>query len=487
MKRIIRDLKELSLNPIPGIEVCICDDDLFNIHANILVQDGPYKDMIMHIELNLSKDYPYVGPVANMGGNFPLSSYHHAHIHEGSYNNNGSYAYEICNDMMSNYASWFRDEQDRGIMAKGTGWSSSYTLTTILIQMSTFFIDPDYSEMEYTPKLDIEGLRSLINEYKCQKCQMSTCNKKIVNENKTIINDNYSQKIICSITKELFTDESIFGYPFYNFTAYNEFISFEAYLQNSSSENITITEYTRQKLSYYDRQTVLGEEYKYMLPLYINEKHFQLSENLRLKMLILASNIPLINDFDINNSEIIGKIIIDIIPKLIINLLYTNITNNGKLSVNTIYGYFQLMMLWKKYVKYNKYIEQHIIELFNNGNFLNNKSVIELQIQLLAILSCTNGYSHYNSIKQKLAKKFIEIQLNGQNLDTYKLENNKRANSIYLFLLETINIFNDENIKLLDINYSFPTKTINKLLKSRSNIIVRSLKNTSDFFIKIGL
>ena len=49
IKRIHQDLKENSVNPIDGINVFIPDDDdIFNLHCDIQVLHGAYKDIKIH-------------------------------------------------------------------------------------------------------------------------------------------------------------------------------------------------------------------------------------------------------------------------------------------------------------------------------------------------------------------------------------------------------------------------------------------------------
>jgi hypothetical protein len=63
IKRIYRDLKENTENQIDGIQVFIPDnDDLFNLHCDVQILNGPYKDIIIHSVLHLPENYPVIGP-----------------------------------------------------------------------------------------------------------------------------------------------------------------------------------------------------------------------------------------------------------------------------------------------------------------------------------------------------------------------------------------------------------------------------------------
>ena len=164
IRRIISDLKENQTQPIDGVSVYLSDrrqdddeDDLFTLHCNIDIKDGPYAGIIVHTILKIPEKYPYMAPAMNIAPDYTMFSHdYHEHIHGTS----------ICNDMLSNYA-WFFETQKKDQVA--SGWSSGYTLNVILGQMQVFFAnDIDLPIMPSNES--IERLRQFSKSYTCQTC-----------------------------------------------------------------------------------------------------------------------------------------------------------------------------------------------------------------------------------------------------------------------------------------------------------------------------
>ena len=58
LKRIKKDLNELLNNPLNGVSITIPDENnLFELHGNILISDGIY----LHTFIHIPPEYPEVG------------------------------------------------------------------------------------------------------------------------------------------------------------------------------------------------------------------------------------------------------------------------------------------------------------------------------------------------------------------------------------------------------------------------------------------
>src|SRR5258708_5207445 len=100
IKRILKDLKELEKEPVNGISLCVPDDkDLFTLHANILVSEGPYTGFLIHTIIHLPNDYPVTGPAMNIHKNIGFDHKFHEHV----LGDDQGYGYTICNDMLTNF------------------------------------------------------------------------------------------------------------------------------------------------------------------------------------------------------------------------------------------------------------------------------------------------------------------------------------------------------------------------------------------------
>ena len=128
VKRIFRDLKELNENKLVGIAACIPDEkNIRRVHANILLQEGLYKGLLIPIKLDLSSNYPLSPPAAYVVEKHPFNHNFHEHIFEKS---------GICTDLTSNFAGYFNEE-------RGSGWTPAYTIQSVLLQLQTFLSRPD--------------------------------------------------------------------------------------------------------------------------------------------------------------------------------------------------------------------------------------------------------------------------------------------------------------------------------------------------------
>lgn len=179
--------------------------------------------------------------------------------------------------------------------------SPGYTLSTALLQIVTFFADPD---LHFTPSDDtIANLHHMVKKYRCSVCGHS------YNEPNPVVSD-YStntdvdmesskeqeneekakrelmEKLTCGVTKQnIFDDKISLGYPLLiRRDSYGrlwsdiilELISYDAYvaeIQKSGGD----------KLDFYENskfRSVTGKDYNHWLPIYINLAHFQQCQTL---------------------------------------------------------------------------------------------------------------------------------------------------------------------------------------------------------------
>jgi ubiquitin-protein ligase len=134
VKRIFKDLKKLNETKLVGIAACIPDEqNITKVHANILIQEGLYKGLLIPIILELPIDYPLSPPAAYVIEQHPFNHKFHEHVLKKYGNYEGC---SICTDLTSNFASYFQEK-------KGSGWSPAYTIQSVLIQLQTFLARPD--------------------------------------------------------------------------------------------------------------------------------------------------------------------------------------------------------------------------------------------------------------------------------------------------------------------------------------------------------
>ena len=55
---------------------------LENYFAQVLINDGPYRGIMIHLILHIPEDYPLTGPAGNIAPGLEFNSHYHGHIHE---------------------------------------------------------------------------------------------------------------------------------------------------------------------------------------------------------------------------------------------------------------------------------------------------------------------------------------------------------------------------------------------------------------------
>ena len=157
-KRILRDLAEIEREPLVGLSVCLPDKtDFFTLHANIQIQEGIYKDILLHLIIRIPSDYPNNPPAVNIAPGLKFNHRFHGHMHADD-----GYGYSICTDLTSNFARYFSTTDSQGKPVK-SGWTPAYTLSSVLMQLQLFFADPDLGRLP--SETDIQELRKHVKSY----------------------------------------------------------------------------------------------------------------------------------------------------------------------------------------------------------------------------------------------------------------------------------------------------------------------------------
>ena len=297
LKRIHRDLKEINDNPLPGISVCMPNEnDPLTLHGNIYIMDGPYRDMLIHIIVHLPPDYPITGPAVNIAPGLKFNNRFHEHLIDDDLH--GSH---ICTDLLTNMTYMYEEGKKQK-----SGWTPAYTLSAALIQLQVFFAEPDLPRLP-SPE-DIEALRKHVKDFKMtitlsggntivhssenpyppvqlnlpQKENQIIPNKDMEEEIKEPdVRKESEQWLKCAISKCTIFDESkpILGYPLdiskdrygrYWPTPILEMISYDSFVQNIANNPEKLDNFEGVKF-----KSSFGEPYNFWIPVYLNEEHYQ--------------------------------------------------------------------------------------------------------------------------------------------------------------------------------------------------------------------
>ncbi|CAI2362392.1 unnamed protein product [Moneuplotes crassus] len=138
-KRLLRDYKEIQENSVPtvGVTACPTDDNYFVWRGNLRGPEGtPYQGGVFHIEIVFPQLYPTEPPKIHL-----MTPLTHPNV----------FGKEICLDML--------DGNDRVLYQ---GWTSGYTVQSVLIQLQSFLFEKPPKHSEEKIKREVK----LANEFK---------------------------------------------------------------------------------------------------------------------------------------------------------------------------------------------------------------------------------------------------------------------------------------------------------------------------------
>ena len=142
MKRIERDITEITKNPMKGIGIVKYEDDFMKYIVNIKLLNGIYEGYCLQLLLTFSEYYPVKPPKILIFPNQQFGNSYHHHIF---YDKDGFK--KFCFDLL--------DNDFMNINEVNTGWNPSYTISSLLLQVQNFLSDPDLpslpsqSQIEY--------------------------------------------------------------------------------------------------------------------------------------------------------------------------------------------------------------------------------------------------------------------------------------------------------------------------------------------------
>jgi ubiquitin-protein ligase len=148
MKRLAKDLKGLMKEPLVGANARPKGEDMSLWNATILCPlSHPKRGTInvpLHFLIDFPSDYPASAPSVGFSVKFPYHTGASYVINDKEKRLNGLFV--LCLDILGNFAHVHTEWKDN----EGSGWSTAYTVSTLLIQLQSLIIgiDADLSESE---------------------------------------------------------------------------------------------------------------------------------------------------------------------------------------------------------------------------------------------------------------------------------------------------------------------------------------------------
>jgi len=398
-KRIIKDIKEITDNPLEGIGITQYNSNIMEYIVNIKLQTGIYNGYCIQLLLTFNDNYPTKPPkILIFPGQELDGRYHHHIFDEYSY---GKGFKKFCFDLL--------DNDFMNVNEAKTGWNPSYTISSLLLQVQNFLSDPDMEESHLPNKNEIIFLLNSNNTYK--KVFKDNKGNDIIHTwkkpypkmyFKDIDNDNNNNKIneidtnnkndekrmekikeylTCFTLKLNYIDnpELLLGYPIVRFTVNKrqielypipELLSYDAYISQFEKE---------QKLeNYFDVpfKSANNEFYNAWVPIYINEDHYQKNKTAILNSFSVMKYGPLgIKEYDFNVEQIF-----EILPIILNKMIIGIFKNKNTLSEAFIICYFHYILLFKKLVEeFKKEFDNYVKKILNkikSNNYDFDKTLI---------------------------------------------------------------------------------------------------------------
>ena len=397
IKRITKDIKEITECPLIGIGIAQYNNSFFDYIVNIQLMDGIYKGLCLQLKMKFPDTYPIEPPEMKLIPGQIDHTYHH-HI----------YGTEFCLDIFKNRYLPINDY--------GTGYNSSYTISSLLLQMQVFLSDPDFPPMDNKPSKDqikklFENMNTFRMEYTNEKGEQVTHTwkhpypemyfpartiKKEDDEDSPIkkIVYNESQEIkenlTCSVLKVdyLSDDTTAFGYPVYTeehgnrYCPIPEMVSYEAFINHIQNNSYKLENYFDVKY-----KSSSGQYYNCWFPIYINEKHYvNNEEHIKNALTVIKHGCSGIEKYDFK-----PRYIVEVFPKLLNSMIEGMITKKSILSESFIKCYYHFILLFQKMCqKYKGNINQIPIVKNALDRLIRNKKALYFEDDILLLLFTDN-------------------------------------------------------------------------------------------------
>ena len=480
IKRINKDIKEITKNPIEGIGIASLDNDLMNYVINMKLMTGPYEGYCLQLLLTFFDSYPTKPPKILIFPGQAIDEMYHHHIFNDMRDENGLYYKKFCFDLLDNEFMSTTEEH--------TGWNPSYSISSLLLQVQNFISNPD---KEVPSKYYIDQLMKSMDNYKrvfrvqtekgiVQKIhtwkdpypemyfKKDDKDNKIKEKEKEKEKDKekkedkkkeeeYKMQIIkenltCFMLKVNYIDDPdiLLGYPIIQkrgkygknkieLYPIPELLTYEGYLTQIELQGQMID-------MYFNLKSANNEFYNNWLPIYINKTHYEKNKQTILNSInniILRNNnmnIPNSN-FNIQINNFKPEQIFQVLPMILNSMIIGLFDGKTTCSSSFIRCYFQYILLFKKFCvefegEYLDYLNMKFNEIKKN-NFTVNKEIIpDIGNFFILILFCSLDTNTENM--KKIYNSLYEDSLTRQMFWMFHSEE-KKDNMKKLLLKSEIN------------------------------------------------
>ena len=482
IKRINKDMNEITKSPIEGIGIVSIDNDPMKYVVNLCLMTGIYNGYCIQLLLTFTDNYPTKPPKILIFPNQAINNEYHHHIFpDHSVDENGHYFKKFCFDLL--------DNDFMSTNTEHSGWNPSYSISSLLLQVQNFIGDPDLPKSHLPNKGKIKQLMDSMDTYtKVFKIKEDNKEKKIIhtwknpypkmyfkkNENKKEdeintnpnINENEKEKedniqlikenLTCFMLKLNYIEDPdiLLGYPIIQKKGLGknkielfpipEMLTYDGFMAQIGKQD--------SKLDYYfDTQfkSANNEYYNYWVPIYIDKNHYFKNRTAILNSFSIIKYGPRgIKEYDFKPEQIF-EILPIILNKMIIGMF------NGQSSISSAFirCYFHYVLLFKKLSiefedEFINYLN-HKLNLIHKNKYNIKKSIIPDIGDFFVLLFFCNRNTHTEKMKKMWYCLFEELLVR-QIFWIFNDKNNKK-NIIELILQDGEEIEKQKKISMKKI------------------------------------
>ncbi|XP_046573586.1 uncharacterized protein LOC124281679 isoform X2 [Haliotis rubra] len=470
MRRLMFDQDELNKNPVENVSAVPLDEDMFEWHCNIK-QD----DIIYHLLLFFPNNYPYDSPSAE----FVPSGFQY----NSGATKPGKRGTKICLNIFSDFADIHTEWADQ----KALGWSPGYTVQTVLMNVISFLAETQASDWAWMKEANSHNLK-LSKSFTCKECGHTYKKPYPSLETKPAakapkVKDDGKPEIVDYISKDRFkvakpkSQNDLYGYGLVvsgppsrpSLTTPCEFLTGESYCGMLKSMGKV--------------QSVMKEDLKYFLPLYIHPLHGnEIQPTFEATMKELAQLLLSCK------RKTVAEMVLKVIPNLMSATVVEFSKGTQHTSENSLNGYFALhrLLLWAMeiYTELQDIVEERL-KVFIDSETNRTKRACPHIGEWLLLLTASSKYRWSDAAHAYLSESFKrnvmwyvkdDAQLGYVDTDMdYRLTNTLTRTAVSRKLLAFQVLFLDiampagksrkELLKRYDENHGFPSPDMVKQMK----------------------
>ena len=387
LKRINKDMKEITQFPIEGIGIAPLDNDGMKYVVNIRLMMGLYAGYCVQLLLTFSDNYPSKPPkILIYPGQAIDGQYHHHIFYDNTKDKNGLRFKKFCFDLLDN------DFMSTNV--ERSGWNPSYSISSLLLQVQNFIGDPDLPKEHLPNKNKIEELMQSMNNYeRIFEIEEGNQIKKIkhtwknpfpemhmkkkekneildINEQKEDVRlQQIKENLTCFMLKLNYIDdpEILLGYPIIQKKGKGkekielfpipELLTYDGYIAQIQKQEEKLDFYFDTKF-----KSANNQFYNYWMPIYIDEKHYLKNKTTILNALSVIKYGPL----GIKQHNFQTEQIFEILPIILNKMIIGMFNGQSIISSAFIMCYFHYILLFKKLCEeYEKEYFQYLNKKMN--------------------------------------------------------------------------------------------------------------------------